>query len=159
MAGRLTLAILSLTAVLSPALAEDLKSCGEAPYYPSEYTCYSNSTLCPVTLGLATLPCDKACYHGEMYQCVSGKIRLLPEASTPFTLVSHGMSQHINNQTVKACGNFLAIGAGARECVSCLNSPPQYECGTYQNKTALLPNGEMVSLCVYASSCRTGWVF
>lgn len=147
MAAKL-LAVLSMAALLSGGLAEDLESCGEARYYPSEYTCYADNTLCPMLFGLPSRPCNGACYPGEMYNCDSGHLRILPEASGPFTLTAHGIHPNVDGQLVRACGNYLAIGAGARMCTWCLNAPPQYDCGSYQNKTVLLAGGEMVSTAV-----------
>jgi hypothetical protein len=124
---------------------EDLKSCGEARYYSSEYTCYEGNVLCPTVFGLPTLPCNGACYSNKMYECASGNLRLLPRATSPFTMVAHSTGTRSNGQIVKACENFLELGPGARICTSCRDAPLSANCGGYKNQSVLLPNGEMVS--------------
>jgi hypothetical protein len=141
---RATIAALALAAIVPHALAEDLQPCGEARYFPSEYTCYNNATLCPTVFGLPNFPCNGACYYKEMYQCTSEKLRLLPEATGLFGLVAHSNNPYLNGQQVKACGNYLAVGAGARECTTCRGAGPDVACASYQNKTVLLTTGEMV---------------
>ncbi|KAK1770213.1 hypothetical protein QBC33DRAFT_567560 [Phialemonium atrogriseum] len=146
MAATRAFTILALVAsLMSPVRAEDMDSCGEASYFPSEYTCYDNSTLCPITFNLPTVPCEGAggCYASEMFSCKDGELETLPEATGPFTLTAHGMRPAYQNLTVKACGNYLAIGANARECTSCAGAGPDVQCESYRNNTVLLPNGKM----------------
>ena len=148
MAAARAFTILALVAsLMSPVRAEDMDSCGEASYFPSEYTCYDNSTLCPITFNLPTVPCEGTggCYASEMFSCKDGELETLPEATGPFTLTAHGTRPAYQNLTVKACGNYLAIGANARECTSCAGAGPDVQCETYRNNTVLLPNGKMVS--------------
>ncbi|KAK3314342.1 hypothetical protein B0H66DRAFT_607568 [Apodospora peruviana] len=153
MASLTTLVPLLLSLSLSPLLvtvngqAQGLSYCGDAPYFPSEYTCYDGAKLCPISYGIPTLPCaaDGACYHAGMYECGRNGLQLLPEASAPFTLTVQGALPRLQNQAVRACGNYLAFGAGARECTFCVNAPPQYDCKTYANHTVFLGNGEMAA--------------
>ena len=142
MATRILPAILFLTTTLSGVLAEDLQLCGDAQYYPGEYTCFDDSTLCPILFGLPNKPCNGGCYAPEMYQCDSGKLNLLPEADGPFKLVSQSGVSRVDDWEVRACGNYFAIGTGARECNSCAEGAA---CDEYGNETVLLANGEMVS--------------
>jgi hypothetical protein len=139
--NRLVAVFATILTWCSSTVAEDLKFCGEARYYPSEYTCFNNSILCPVAFGIANQPCNGACYQREMYQCDAGNLKLLPQATSPFVMVARSTSQNVNGQVVKACGNYLALGADARLCTSCTGP----DCSTYRNKTVLLPSGEMVS--------------
>jgi hypothetical protein len=141
---RIILAAAASLALL--AQAEDMKSCGAATYYPSEYTCYNNSSLCPIMYSLPSVPCSGAggCYASEMFSCEGGSLKSLPKASGPFTLVAHGTRATYQNMTVKACGNYLAVGANARQCTSCSGAGPDVQCANFQNRTVLLPSGEMV---------------
>lgn len=138
---RFVLGALTVASTLTGVLGEDLESCGDAQYYPSEYTCFDDSTLCPILFGLPNQPCNGGCYAPEMYKCDSGKLGLLPEPETPFKLVSHSAVSRVDDHPVRACGTYLAIGAGARECHSCGEG---IACGGYGNETVLLQNGEMV---------------
>ncbi|SPO05490.1 uncharacterized protein DNG_08177 [Cephalotrichum gorgonifer] len=142
MATRVFLAAVSLAASFSGVLAEDLEWCGDAQYYPAEYTCFDDSTLCPILFGLPNRPCGGGCYAPEMYQCESGSLSLLPEEDGPFKLTTHSTVTKVSGWELKACGNYLAIGAGARECNSC---PEGAACDEYQNETVFLPNGEMAA--------------
>ncbi|KAL2270702.1 hypothetical protein VTJ83DRAFT_73 [Remersonia thermophila] len=145
-----------------PVAAEDRLTCGDATYFPSEYKCYDNRTLCPIQFSLPTKPCagSGGCYPPEQFSCEapSGKgkgkgkkegegkgiLRTLPEATSPFTLTVWGTRQTFRNQTVKACGGYLAIGANARQCHAC-TAVGGTDCGKYANVTALLPHGRMNS--------------
>lgn len=160
MAHRGAVTVLALAACLiAPIWAadvdgEDMETCGEASYFPSEYNCYNNSTLCPIIYNLPTLPCGNdtgGCYASEMFSCEDGEVKTLPEATEPFTMVAHGTRETYKNLTVKACANYLAVGANARECTSC-SGGAGVDCGSYHNDTVLLPNGEMVSSPSYLRS-------
>lgn len=146
MAPRIVGFALFLAATFTRVMGEDLESCGDAQYYPSDYTCFDDSTLCPILFGLPNFPCDGGCYAPEMYQCDSGKLGLLPEADGPFKLVSQSGVSRVDGHEVRACGNYLAIGTGARECTSC---DGEVACEEYGNDTVFLGNGEMV--------CSTQW--
>lgn len=141
MSSRLVLGALALTATLTGVLGEDLEWCGDAQYYPSEYTCFDDSALCPILFGLPNQPCNGGCYAPEMYECDSGKLDLLPESESPFKLMSHSAVDRVSDHPVRACANYLAIGTGARECTSCEDGA---SCDEYGNETVLLGNGEMV---------------
>jgi len=145
MAAKWLFSIFSLAATLGPVvMAEDLASCGAARYYPSEYACYDDKVLCPVTFGTATLSCEGTCYDKEQYRCVDGKVKLLPKATGPFVLVAESDNEILNGRVVNACGNYFAIGAGARQCASCRGITDNFACGSYGNQTVFLPNGKMV---------------
>jgi len=61
--------ILSTTALISLALAEDLQWCGPSQFYPSKYTCFG-TLLCPkTTSGEAYIACGLACYDAGTYYC------------------------------------------------------------------------------------------
>lgn len=145
----LKLAILALAAgAVSHVRAEDMETCGDASYFPSEYNCYDDSALCPIMYNLPTLPCNGStagCYAGEMFSCEDGNLKTLPEATDPFTLTAHGTRPMYENLEVKACAGYLAVGANARECTSCKDAGPDVDCDSYGRDAVLLPNGEMVS--------------
>ncbi|GAB1312690.1 Endo-1,3(4)-beta-glucanase 1 carbohydrate binding domain-containing protein [Madurella fahalii] len=124
---------------------ENIAFCGNAPYYPSEYTCYG-TTLCPRLDGQPTLPCGGACYSPDMYQCRDGQLQLLPAAdanSPPFKLEVHSSNPDLNLRQAEVCNLQFHVGADAQTCVYCYNAPPQYVCSSYQNKTVLLASGSM----------------
>jgi hypothetical protein len=157
MAAKFAFSVLSLAATLiSVAKAEDLASCGEEQYYPSEYTCYDDKKLCPITFGTPTLECDGVCYDKGQYRCVDGKVKQLPKASGPFILVAESDDVIVNGRVVNACGNYFAIGAGARQCPSCREITEDFNCASYGNQTVFLPNGKMVSDILMASMIMRG---
>lgn len=145
MAVKRVVAVLALATSLlaTSVLGEEQAKCGQASYYPSEYACYDNKTLCPITFSLPTKPCGGGCYSPEQYSCEDETIKDLPEATSPFTLTFSGVRKTFQNLNVKACGRYLAVGANARECHAC-TAAGGTNCGTYQNSTVLLPGGEMV---------------
>ncbi|KAK3987101.1 hypothetical protein QBC44DRAFT_344142 [Cladorrhinum sp. PSN332] len=133
------------TFLFSPALAEDRLKCGEASYFPSEYTCHNEKTLCPTQYSLPTKPCSGSgsCYSPEQFTCgEDGTLRDLPDAASPFTLSIWGARSAYRNQTVKACGGYLAVGANARQCHAC-TAAGGTNCGSYKNATVFLPDGKM----------------
>ncbi|KAK4164635.1 hypothetical protein QBC43DRAFT_352737 [Cladorrhinum sp. PSN259] len=139
-----------------PVFADERLKCGEASYYPSEYTCHNNDgggrtpTLCPTVYGLPTKPCGNSggCYAPEQFSCDStkedGVLRDLPETSSPFVLRTYGLRTAYRNQTIRACGGYLAIGANARECHACTAAGGK-DCGQFKNATVFLPDGRMNS--------------
>jgi hypothetical protein len=146
-------AVLALAAILvsTPTAAEEMKTCGSASYFPLEYTCYNNSALCPISFTRPSVSCGAAgCYAPEQFSCEDGTtLKTLPDATSPFTLTAFGNRPGFGNMTVKACGNYLAIGANARECAACSSSAAakpgvNIRCSEYGNRTVLLPGGQMV---------------
>jgi len=143
------IAALAMTALFAThTSAENAQVCGAARYFPSEYSCYNNSALCPTAYSLPTLPCagSGGCYSPQAFSCDGGVLRSLPKATRPFTLTAFGTRQTYDNKLVKACGGYLAIGANARECSSCPASAKGIDCSSYGRKTVLLPDGKMVGL-------------
>jgi len=132
--------------LLGFAATEDTASCGSAEYFPSEYNCYNNSALCPVTFSLPTKPCSGSggCYSPYSHSCDAGTLKSLPKATSAFTLTAHGTRPTYRNMSVKACGGFLAVGANARECTSCRDAPAGVNCKSYGGRTVFLPDGKMV---------------
>lgn len=132
----------------SPAFAQEERSrCGAASYHPNEYTCYGNTTLCPTVFGLPTKPCGDSggCYSPGHHSCgEDGTLHDLPNASSPFTLAAWGVRKAYQNQTVRACGGYLAFGANARSCHAC-TAAGGTNCASYKNSTVFLPDGRMVS--------------
>lgn len=143
MAARFLLAALSIGAA-TVAVAEDLEWCGNARYFPSEYTCFDDSFMCPVSFGLPSLPCNGGCFADQMYRCDDGALNLRGPQKAPFVLKTASASAHVDGLVIRACGGYLAIGAGARECHGCQDSDG-VDCEEYGNQVVLLPNGEMVS--------------
>ncbi|KAK0702163.1 hypothetical protein B0H67DRAFT_558480 [Lasiosphaeris hirsuta] len=127
--------------------AEDTATCGAATYFPSEYSCYNDTALCPTAYSLPTVPCSGSggCYAPQSLSCNGGILRTLPKASSPFTLTAFGTREPYRNVSVKACGNYLAIGANARECTSCTGVGPGVQCSSYKGRTVLLPDGSMAA--------------
>ncbi|KAK4182605.1 hypothetical protein QBC35DRAFT_546658 [Podospora australis] len=144
----LTLALAAAAAnFFSPVLAEELATCGQATYYPTEYTCHNDKTLCPTQYSLPTKPCagSGGCYPPEQFSCgEDGVLRTLPSATSPFTLTVWGVRSAYRNQTVRACGGYLAIGANARQCHAC-TAAGGTNCGVYRNQTVFLTDGRMAS--------------
>jgi hypothetical protein len=132
--------------LLTHTSAQDTEVCGTANYHPSEYTCYNNTALCPKFYGLPTIPCAGAggCYSKHSFSCSDGALQSLPPAKSAFTLTAWGVRGTYQDKPVKACGSYLAIGANARECVSCDATVPRVNCTSYGKKTVLLPDGGMV---------------
>lgn len=126
--------------------AEETQTCGAANYFPSQYTCYNNSALCPKAYSLPTVPCagSGGCYSPRELSCSDGVLRSLSKASSPFTLTAHGVRAAYQNKPIKACGGYLAIGANARECTSCPAGRAGVNCASYGRKTVLMPGGAMV---------------
>ncbi|GAB1309881.1 Endo-1,3(4)-beta-glucanase 1 carbohydrate binding domain-containing protein [Madurella fahalii] len=146
--ARVLAAVAVAAAVAAPVLAEELQTCGAASYYPSEYTCYDDSALCPVIHTLPTAHCSGSggCYAPEQFSCEDGTLKSLPDATSPFTLAAFGARPNFGNMTVNACGNYLAIGAGARLCTSCSPAPgAKVQCSEYGNQTVFLPGGQMAA--------------
>lgn len=148
---RTTLAVLALATNLffpAPVLAEEKATCGQAAYYPTEYTCHNDKTLCPTLYSLPTKPCPGSggCFAPEEFSCSDdGALKTLPEATSPFTLTVWGVRSAYRNQVVKACGGYLAVGANARQCHAC-TAAGGTNCGSYKNQTVFLPDGKMVRL-------------
>ncbi|KAK4228635.1 hypothetical protein QBC38DRAFT_414159 [Podospora fimiseda] len=139
-------ALAAATTLLFPLiLAEERQKCGEASYFPSEQTCYNDKTLCPKQYSLPSRPCagSGGCYLPQEYTCGDdGILRDLPDATGPFTLAVWGERFAYRNQTIKACGGYLAIGANARQCHAC-TAAGGTNCGSYKNATVFLPDGKM----------------
>ncbi|KAK0649902.1 hypothetical protein B0T16DRAFT_138061 [Cercophora newfieldiana] len=146
MASIRAIATLAITAILATQTsAEETETCGVASYFPTEYTCYNNTSLCPKIYSLSTVPCagSGGCYSPHSFSCSDGVLRSLPKASSPFTLTAHGVRATYQDKYVKACGGYLAIGANARECTSCPKGQAGVDCASYGRKTVLMPDGAM----------------
>jgi len=137
--------------VLPWACAEESQRCGSLTYLPSEYTCYNNTLLCPMTPGggAAMGICGTStCYDAGQYECSStngGTLVNRVAAKGPFVLSAQTPNPILNKQVVNVCGGYFAIGAGARQCASCQGIEQGRICSSYGNQTVLLPDGSMVS--------------
>jgi len=60
----------------SIAVGEELVSCGDQPYYPSQYTCFDDQFLCPIISGERYLRCGADCYSVSEYSCVGTTLNL-----------------------------------------------------------------------------------
>jgi len=67
--------LLFFAPLLALVAAENLQWCGDARYYPSQYTCFGTK-LCPKQNGEVYLPCGAACYSTNMYYCDNGALKL-----------------------------------------------------------------------------------
>ncbi|KAF8183550.1 carbohydrate binding-domain-containing protein [Mycena galopus ATCC 62051] len=64
------LVYLVFTAVIGSVFAaECLWACGDSNYYPSQYTCFEDGSLCPIENGDRYLKCGDACYSTSLYTC------------------------------------------------------------------------------------------
>lgn len=88
---------LALAAAATLVFAEDLKTCGTAQYYPSQYTCFDGNFLCPIDAGTPTLRCGDACYLQSQYAC-SNNALVLRDPSKPETLLDCGSARYYPSQ-------------------------------------------------------------
>jgi len=140
----LTLALAAVGLVAADPVTE---TCGGADFLPTEYVCYNNKTLCPIINSLPLSHCagTGGCYAPQQFSCgEDGVLRTLPKTTKPFTLTAWGSRSAYRGQEVRACGNYLAIGANARVCTACPKNSG-VECAKYGGKTVLWPDGKMVS--------------
>ncbi|CAI4214263.1 unnamed protein product [Parascedosporium putredinis] len=103
--------------------------------------------LAALSIGAATLrpaqpPLQRGCFADQMYRCDDGALNLRGPQKTPFILKTASASAHVDGLVIRACGGYLAIGAGARECHGCQDADG-VDCEEYGNQVVLLPNGEM----------------
>lgn len=136
----ITTALISLLAV-GLTTAEELLDCGIARYYPSQYTCYDGSFLCPKITGEATLRCGDACYSPTLYTCNDGRLKILPDREGSFTLEAFNPAAPFHQDTIEACGRQFYIGLDA-PCAYCPEIVPRSACPP-GNITTLYPGSSL----------------
>ncbi|KAF2666892.1 hypothetical protein BT63DRAFT_427306 [Microthyrium microscopicum] len=128
------LSLISFLALATTGFAEDLRNCGTAPYYPSQYTCFDNSFLCPISNGVPTLRCGDACYLQSQYACSNNQL-VLNDPNQPDTLLNCGPAQYYDSQYVCFDGNFLCPvinGKATLRCGDACYNYDQYYCENNQ---------------------------
>ncbi|KAJ7588621.1 carbohydrate binding-domain-containing protein [Mycena floridula] len=78
------------------------QTCGSTNYNPTQYTCFNNSTLCPIVNGIEYDACGNACYSRTQYTCI--------DESTNF------MCPIINGSSTYGCGGKSCYMAGQYTC-------------------------------------------
>ena len=127
---KLTILASSLIALLPLVLAESLKPCGSARYYPSKYTCFGTQ-LCPKTsTGEATITCGPACYDAGTYYC-DAKTQL--QLITPDSAVQYcGTAPYRPGAYTCWGGNFLCPVLNGEATLACggtaCYNPREYTC-------------------------------
>ncbi|KAK5653174.1 hypothetical protein OQA88_9273 [Cercophora sp. LCS_1] len=103
-----------IAAVLAhaPIVLGALQNCGRSQYDPSQYVCWENYFLCPVTAGEPLSWCSGACYSKYMYTCANKVLTLLPavSAGTAFQLIASNPTLPIHGQPITAGGLHWNIG-------------------------------------------------
>ncbi|KAJ9667065.1 hypothetical protein H2201_002900 [Coniosporium apollinis] len=165
--ARFTLALVTaLVAIFQVVAAEDTFTCGTAPYYPSQYTCFDGVFLCPKVNGLAYLRCGDACYNHNMYTCPNNKLVLI-DWSVPERTQQCGTAPYYPSKYVCYNGNFLCPitgGTAYQRCGQACYSPSQYSCSNGQLKQVPAPecvreysgcirNDGLVLACCQGLSC------
>ncbi|KAJ7479177.1 carbohydrate binding-domain-containing protein [Mycena latifolia] len=120
--------------VASLVAAENLASCGSSNYYPSQYTCFDNSFLCPIIKGDRNIRCGDACYSTSLYSCSNNTLEPINK-NGPETLEACGGSMFYPSQYVCLDGNFLCpfmYGAATLRCGAACYPPSQYSCTNNQ---------------------------
>ena len=96
-------AFAALAASAPPPVDPNLKPCGDAYYFPTEYTCYDGNFLCPIENGEPLLQCGPACYKPEMYSCSNDQLVYPPVSSAASaTATSPSTSASASSSTTPA---------------------------------------------------------
>ncbi|KAF9065002.1 carbohydrate binding-domain-containing protein [Rhodocollybia butyracea] len=128
MAPLISLVLTALAA--SFVSAQNLDSCGDAMYDPSQYTCFNDSFLCPILNGDIYLQCGDACYSTTLYSCSNTTLEPFPP-SVPDTLEDCGDARFSPYQYVCFDGDFLCPymeGNATLRCGDSCYAPWQYNC-------------------------------
>ncbi|KAJ7479187.1 carbohydrate binding-domain-containing protein [Mycena latifolia] len=94
------LSIVLTAFVASLVAAENLASCGSSNYYPSQYTCFDNSFLCPIIKGDRNIRCGDACYSTSLYSCSNNTLEPINK-NGPETLEACGGSMFYPSQAIR----------------------------------------------------------
>ncbi|KAK3296333.1 carbohydrate binding-domain-containing protein [Chaetomium fimeti] len=105
---RFTLTAAALVGLASGVLG-DLETCGQAQYDPTQYVCWDNQFLCPITAGEPLSNCAGACYSKFMYSCTNNVLALLPATEAPFTLTVDNPALLIHGKPVTAAGRHWSL--------------------------------------------------
>ncbi|KAF7305640.1 hypothetical protein HMN09_00817600 [Mycena chlorophos] len=115
MVGLAHFSLLAITA--AGAAAQGLLSCGEAQYNYTEYTCFDDTTLCPVQSGIRTLDCNGACYDPNKYTCSNTTL----ETYSPYNgeLFDCGVARYDPSKYVCYDGDMLCPKSGVTPTLPC----------------------------------------
>ncbi|KAJ6568568.1 carbohydrate binding-domain-containing protein [Mycena capillaripes] len=129
-----------LTAVVARIVAaEEGATCGNSTYFPSQYTCFDDSFLCPIINDDIYLRCGDACYSASQYSCANNTLAIIPQGGSQ-TQEDCGDAQFYPSQAKKlqyVCidGDFLCPiinGAATLRCGDACYAPSQYNCANNQ---------------------------
>ncbi|KAF8202603.1 carbohydrate binding-domain-containing protein [Mycena galopus ATCC 62051] len=112
----------------SVVAAEDLLSCGDSNYYPSQYTCFDDDFLCPIINGTICIQCGNACYTNTQYSCSNGVLEQF-NPNGPETPEMCGVDQYDPSQYVCLDSGFLCPiidGNITLKCDDTCYAPAQY---------------------------------
>ncbi|KAJ7804179.1 carbohydrate binding-domain-containing protein [Mycena olivaceomarginata] len=140
------LSIVFTALLTSLVIAEDHLSCGSSNYFPSQYTCYDDSFLCPIINGDIYIRCGDACYSTSSYSCSNTTLKPISHDG-PEVLEDCGDSRFYPSQYVCLDGDFLCPvlnGTATLRCGAACYPPAQYTCTNGQ----LSPIGVPPPTCV-----------
>ncbi|KAJ7362671.1 hypothetical protein DFH08DRAFT_841328 [Mycena albidolilacea] len=157
MARILSVVFIALAAC-SIVATEDLLSCSGSRYFPSQYTCYDDTQLCPILNGTITLPCGLACYDPNQYSCSDLTLEFYnPNVSN--ALNECGFSQYDPSKAVCFDGFFLCprMGTVTLKCGATCYTPSNHYCALAQDCVAdgCEPLPCCPGLIAVASKCRS----
>ncbi|KAJ7192095.1 carbohydrate binding-domain-containing protein [Mycena pura] len=130
MAPFLSFVLSAVVAGIVAVSAEDLLSCGDAMYFPSQYTCFDGNFLCPIINGDRNLRCGADCYSTSQYTCSDDTLQLKPQDGAD-TLENCGDARFSASQYVCFDGDFLCPiidGTATLRCDDACFDPTQYTC-------------------------------
>ncbi|KAF7354091.1 hypothetical protein MVEN_01096500 [Mycena venus] len=139
--ARLISLLTALVAGVVKVVAEDLLTCGPSNYFPSQYTCFDDTFLCPIVNGDRYLRCGDACYSTSLYSCSNTTLEPISHSS-PETLEDCGSSRFFPSQYVCLDGNFLCPfvnGTATLRCDAACYAPSQYTCTNGQLSPVGIP--------------------
>ncbi|KAF7313101.1 hypothetical protein MKEN_00996000 [Mycena kentingensis (nom. inval.)] len=122
----------SLSVFAAPSRREELLSCGQSNYYPSQYNCFEGDFLCPITNGQNSLRCGNDCYFVKDYACENGSLSQVSGTDPAADgLRNCGEARYHPSQYVCLPGNFLCPNANAGPMLRCGDAcylTSQYRC-------------------------------
>ncbi|KAF8202613.1 carbohydrate binding-domain-containing protein [Mycena galopus ATCC 62051] len=133
-----------ITALIASSIVagENLLSCGQANYYPSQYTCFDDNFLCPIVNGDRYVRCGPACYSAKQYSCATTTLQ-------PISAGAQNCSATLFDPTEYVCldGYYLCAvnnGTATFRCGEECYDPSKFGCAIGQ----LYPIGTTPPTCV-----------
>ncbi|SMR53084.1 unnamed protein product [Zymoseptoria tritici ST99CH_1E4] len=126
--------------------------CGDIPFNPAWYSCYTTnngSALCPIVANIPLDLCNHDCYTPLQYSCNNLTLNPLPKYTGPVSLTALNPAQPFHNQPVQAAGQRFVIGGTA--ATYCPSSLPEGVCpnltttvlyGSGTGLATLVPGGQ-----------------